>query len=417
MRTRFLNVNTAAAPGARFARMLRVDPAPPPAPTDTEQQPPPKKRRRWPRRLGITLAIIALLLVAARLALPSALLWYVNRTIDQNPMYDGEVGDIDVHLYRGAYTIKDIRLNKTTGNVPVPLFSSPRVDLAIQWNALMAGEVVGRIVMDQPELNFVDGEDEGEDQTGAGGPWLKIINDLFPFRINALVVKGGAIHFRAFASDPPLDVYISNLDASIENLTNIHDETTPLVATVEATGLAMDHAKLEYEMKLDPFSYKPTFQMALRLIGLDVTKTNDLVRNYGSFDFEDGWFDLVVELDAKEGRLEGYVKPLFRNLQVLSLTQDVKEDNVIQLFWEALVGGVSELIEKQPRNQFGTVIPLSGDISKPGTDILATIGNILYNAFIRAYMPRLEGVAQDVDWMQFGRGEPVTDPPAAGAKP
>ena len=71
-------------------------------------------------------------------------------------------------------------------------------------------------------------------------------------------------------------------------LTNIHDETTPLFSIVKARALAMDQATLEYEMRLDPFSYRPTFKMALRMLGLDVKKTNDLALAYGHFDFEHG---------------------------------------------------------------------------------------------------------------------------------
>ena len=37
--------------------------------------------------------------------------------------YQGKVGEIDVHLWRGAYSIRDVRLVKMTGNVPVPFFS------------------------------------------------------------------------------------------------------------------------------------------------------------------------------------------------------------------------------------------------------------------------------------------------------
>ena len=36
-----------------------------------------------------------------------------------------------MHLWRGAYTIDDVRLIKTTGNVPIPLFSAKRVDFAV----------------------------------------------------------------------------------------------------------------------------------------------------------------------------------------------------------------------------------------------------------------------------------------------
>jgi hypothetical protein len=367
----------------------------------TQGTPVKKKRSRW-RALGIFLLLVIGVLIAARLALPSVLQWYVNRTIDQNPLYDGKIGDIDVHLWRGAYTIRDIRLVKTTGNVPVPFFASPRVDLAIQWDAILHGKLVGRILIDKPELNFVDAPDAAQAQTGEGGPWLQIIRDLFPFKINRANVIDGSIHFRTFHSEKPVDVYLSHLDSTIDNLTNIRDETSPLVSTITAQGMVMDQANFQFNMKLDPFSYHPTFHLALRILGLDVTKINELVRAYGAFDFERGWFDLVIDLDARHGQLEGYVKPLFRDLVVISL-QDVKEDNALQLFWEALVGTVAGVLKNQPRDQFGTLIPIRGNIETGArTDILASVGNVLRNAFIRAYLPKLQNGRQDVDGLEFG---------------
>src|SRR5260370_31856720 len=114
-----------------------------------------------------------------------------------------------------------------------------------------------------------------------------------------------------------------------------------MVTKVQATALAMDQATLQCKMTLDPFSYRPTFHVAVRLLGLDVTKLNDLALAFGKFDFKRGWFDLVLEADAKEGALTGYVKPLFRNLKVFSLVQDIKEDSVLQFFWQAIVCGAT----------------------------------------------------------------------------
>src|SRR5207248_2835817 len=180
--------------------------------------------------------------------------------------------------------------------------------------------------------------------------------------------------------------------------------------------LVMDQAKIEYRMKLDPFSYRPTFHLVVRLLGLDVTKINDLALTYGKFDFKRGWFDLVLETDSKEGQITGYVKPLFRNLKVFSLTQDIKEDNVLQFFWQALVGLTTQVLKNQPRDQFGTLIPFRGDMTAPATDIFATIGNVLRNAFIRAYLPKLQNGAADAGGMQF---DPPTieDPISAGDLP
>ncbi len=129
-----------------------------------------KRRRRWPRWVLIFLVAVTVVLGIGRAMAPAWVRDYVNGVIDRNPLYDGRIGDIEIHLWRGAYTINDIRINKTTGNVPVPLFAAKRLDLAIEWDALLAGEIVGRVAIDQPELNFVDSESESTDQTGVGGP-------------------------------------------------------------------------------------------------------------------------------------------------------------------------------------------------------------------------------------------------------
>src|SRR5207249_3816545 len=229
--------------------------------------------------------------------------------------------------------------------------------------------------------------------------------------------KNGSAHFRSYQAQKPVDVYLSKVEATIDNLTNIRDDTRPLVSTVHATALAMDQAKLEYTMSLDPFSYRPTFHMGVRLLGLDVTKINDLALTYGKFDFKRGWFDLVIETDAKEGQLTGYVKPLFRNLRVFSLSEDIQGGNVLQLFWQAVVGTTTRLFTNLSRDQFGTLIPFTGDASGvTSMDIFATIGNVLRNAFVRAYLPRLENPEATVEGLEFQPPE-ISEPISANEAP
>ena len=365
---------------------------------------PARPKRHRLRKLGYVLLVIVVLLGVARLFLPWFVRDYVNRTLDRNEMYAGTIGPVQIHLLRGAYSITDIKLSKRTGDVPVPFFSAKRLDFAIQWNALLHHRIVARVLMQEPEINFVDAPSKQDSQTGSGGPWLQTLNDLSPFKINSAEIHDGSVHFRAYQTPKPFDVYLSQVNGSIENLGNIQDSTTPLVATVQATATAMDQAKLDFKMTLDPFSYHPTFHLALRLLGLDVTKINDLALAYGKFDFKRGWFDLVIEADSKEGQMTGYVKPLFRNLKVLSIKQDIKEDNILQFFWQALVGFTTNILKNRSRDQFGTLIPFTADVSSSThTDLLATIGNILRNAFIRAYLPRVENdVAGSNDELKFG---------------
>ena len=63
-----------------------------------------------------------------------------------------------------------------------------------------------------------------------------MISDLFPFKINSAVIKNGSVHFRAYKKETPVDVYLTQFNATIDNLGNIRDETNPLVSTDKRFG-------------------------------------------------------------------------------------------------------------------------------------------------------------------------------------
>jgi hypothetical protein len=347
-------------------------------------------RFRWPLRVLAALAVIGLgTAFIVRLALPGYLQDYVNRTIDQSPDFDGRIGPVEVHLWRGAYTIHDLKLVKTTQAVPVPFFQSPRVDLSLDWRALWKGQARGRVLIDRPRINFVQGRSEEDTQTGADQPWLAILNDLFPFRIDRAEIRDGEVRFRAFHTDPQVNVFLTDVQASIENLTNVENKLDPLIAEAHATATAMETASFEFDMRFDPGSHRPNFTLATRVLDLDVRTLNDLSMAFAGFDFEGGRFDFVIELTTKDGYLEGYARPLFRGIQIID-SEDFRS-HPFRAVWESAVGLVGQAFRNRPRDQFGTSITLRGEFDNPRTSLLEIVGNVLRNAFIRAYLPTIEG--------------------------
>ena len=145
---------------------------PPPSTTQERQSqsksPAPRKRRsRW-RTLAITFLLIVGLLTCIRPMLPRAVRWYVNRTLDRNLLYEGASATSRCICGAGAYSISDIRIIKKSGNVPTPFFQAKSLELAVQWDGVLHRKVVGQVVMDHPELNFVDASDDSESQTAPG---------------------------------------------------------------------------------------------------------------------------------------------------------------------------------------------------------------------------------------------------------
>src|SRR5689334_6506176 len=100
-----------------------------------------KRRKIWLIILGSLLVLI----IAFRIALPSILLRFVNNQLAKIDGYYGHVDDIDVSLFRGAYTIKGLRLDKIDGKIPVPFFKAESSDISIEWRALFHGKIVAEI--------------------------------------------------------------------------------------------------------------------------------------------------------------------------------------------------------------------------------------------------------------------------------
>lgn len=293
-----------------------------------------------------------------RAALPYAIQRYVNYTLDKNPNYDGEIGDVAVHLWRGAYDIRDIAIVKTTGDVPVPFFKAKALELSVQWRELLHGAIVTELHFFSPELNFVDAKSEKNSQTGAGEPWGETLEQLAPFKINRLQITDGAIHFRNFSAKPPVDLWIRQVEGEITNITNSASLGENLFAKAKATGSVLGGARLEVSVNLDPSAKKPTFDIDAKVHGLKLRALNAFFKEYAKLDFNSGAGDIVTEVACEDGKLKGYVKPIFKNIDMLS-SEDIKQgDNIFEIAWEAIAGTVTELLNNQKKDQFATKIPI-----------------------------------------------------------
>lgn len=343
--------------------------------------------RHLPRHTLVILIVLAVLLIAARLAAPHFIKKYVNRKINEMPGYRGQIGDVSLHLWRGAYSIESIELLKTGDGVPVPFFSSQTVDLSVQWAALFQGALVAKIKFYDPVINFVKGPSEETTQVGVDKPWTGLVQDLFPLNINRFEVFHGAVHYRDFHSSPKVNLTLDRLHMLATNLTNSRKVAQTLIATLTVNGRAFESSPFDVQMKLDPWRDKPTFDLSAKMEPVPLTQFNDFAEAYGKFHFQKGTLALATELAASDGHLSGYVKPLLDQIAIIDV-RDVK--NPVKLLWESAVAGLTRLFRNQGENRFATKIPISGSLDAPKIALLPTLGNILKNEFIKAYQGNLD---------------------------
>jgi uncharacterized protein DUF748 len=333
---------------------------------------------------------LAILLVAARLALPGAIRMHLNHLLENNPRYEGRVGDVEVALYRGAYRIHDVEMRKRGGRVPVPFLEAPLIDVSVLWQALLRGRFVGEMVLEQPQLNFVAGPTEADRQTGVAGRWRRLVKGLFPVRFNRIEVRGGSIHFRNFRAKPAVNVYLKDVDLVAENLEDTQHTNARRAGRVAMRGRFEESGTLILRSTVEPDAREPSFDCDLIVRNADLRAWNDFLRAYAGVDVERGKLNLYGELLAENGAFRGYLKPFLKDVEVLGWNREVLEQSPLSSAWEALVQAVLQVFRNRRDEDVASRIPIEGSAKAPEADFWPALGSALYNAFIDGLRPRLE---------------------------
>ncbi len=364
-----------------------------------------KTYSRWTTGLVIVVAV----LIALRMALPYAAQWYINKTLsepegfagNQSPQeFVGEVGDVDIMLWRGAYSLENIILVKRNGKVKEPFIKAKEIEFSLLWSALLDGALVGSIDLWQPEINFVDSKDDSKKQSGKNEKWLVLADQLFPLKIDELRIHKGKIAFHNTDVEPEVHISVHDITLTAQNLVNSRDLSRDLVGKVQIKGQTADAGTLELKASLDPHTPKPTFDVDVQAKDVALVNFKNFLDTYAPFDLEAGSLDLALELASDNGTIEGYAKPVLHNVDVFSWKGDIQEDNdgLFEGMVELLSGFITELFENQAEDQIATRIPIEGSIDEPDTAVLPAVGGILKNAFIRAIQGTLEdSVELDTD--------------------
>jgi hypothetical protein len=205
-------------------------------------------------------------------------------------------------------------------------------------------------------------------------------------KVDQLEVRHSQIGYVHRAAKPAYRVFFTDVTLAIQNFSNHLKDG---VARGQAQGKFMGSGPSQLEIAFRPENKGPDFNLNLAIENTDMRKMNDLFRAYGKFDVVGGSFSFFSEIKVRQGKIDGYVKPLFHDIDVYDERQD-REKNVFRKMYEGLVGGISSLLTNRPRDEVATQTSISGDIESPQTSTWETILRLVQNAFFKAILPGFE---------------------------
>jgi hypothetical protein len=205
-------------------------------------------------------------------------------------------------------------------------------------------------------------------------------------KVNDVEVGQSQLGYINRAANSPYRVFFSDMTLAIENFSNHLKDG---VARGKAKAKFMGSGPTEIEFAFRPETKGPDFDLKVRIENTDMRTMNDLFRAYGNFDVTAGVFSFYSEIKVRQGKIEGYVKPLFRDMKVYDERQD-REKSVFRKLYEGLVGGIAGLLQNRPREEVATETSISGDIEQPQTSTFETVLRLIQNAFFKAILPGFE---------------------------
>lgn len=185
------------------------------------------------------------------------------------------------------------------------------------------------------------------------------------------------------AASPDYRVFISDMNLDLSNFSNRPEEG---MGTMKLTGNFMGSGPTEVIGSFRPEKPNPDFQVQVRIVKTQVTALNKLLEAYGHINAKQGMFSFFSDMRVKNNRIEGYVKPFLKDVQVYDPEQDADKQTMKKLY-EAVANGMLDLFKSPPTGQVATKTDLSGPVENPQTSTWQILEKLIQNAFFKAILP------------------------------
>jgi hypothetical protein len=369
--------------------------------------------RRGTRRTAIVLAIVVVVLVAARVALDPLATWRTRTALSGLEGMDATFSDVEVKLLDLSYAIHDLRIEKRAGaGRKLPFFAAEQVKLGLLGRELLHRHLVAQIDLDRPKLNLVQAGNP-KDAAEAAKPGVeatevaekrahepgqevqetpavgKKLAELAPFRVDRVQVKRGEVLWIDAREAEKPRLWLHDVEATLENFA-----TRPALARGEPTVLAgrgtlQRTGRMSLFVTADPLAKKLTFAGQGRVEGLQLSELGELLQAKQDVVPDKGVLDMSLRVEAVNGQLTGGVRPILKDAGTRpaapGLGAKIKSalaDASLEIFKDEVPG----------RNAVATTIPITGRVDDPELQLVPTILGVVRNAFVRGLSDSLTGL-------------------------
>ncbi|MDB4987314.1 MAG: hypothetical protein JWN04_2492 [Myxococcaceae bacterium] len=261
----------------------------------------------------IALAAIVLLVIVARLAMPAIVKSVVNHKLETMPGgYQGSVEDVAVRILDGEIGLRNFRIVKKNGLVPVRFMAVKELVLGTVRDSWRLRTVL-RFV--EPNASFVQNDAEAKKQWGPPHT-LDHLQEQLPFQLLRVEIEDGQAHFRDFQTKPDIDAYATKLNIVWDKLVGcLPPGSSACRSNLEGRANVMKTGKLKLKGTFER-SPKVDFKLNAALDNLRAAELNPPLTKFAKIDVKKGTVDLDARYDRKGDSHDILLVPYLSDFEV-----------------------------------------------------------------------------------------------------
>ncbi len=206
-------------------------------------------------------------------------------------------------------------------------------------------------------------------------------------QLDTLRMTNGQIGFENKATTPPYRLFMSK--ASLE-LTNLSNQAGTGRSTFHSRGDFMGSGTTVVSGGARPTASPADFDVQLKLDDAKLPALNGFLQAHAGVDVADGLFSVYSEITVKDGHVDGYVKPLIKNLKIYDREKD-KDKRFGKRVEMHVLQFLANLFRNHSSHAVATVARISGSTGGPQTNEWEVIRKLIGNGLSRAILPGFQG--------------------------
>ena len=201
--------------------------------------------------------------------------------------------------------------------------------------------------------------------------------------VDTLRLKNSQIGFENRGTTPPYRVFISRLSLELEHLSN---HAGLQMSEFQAKGAFMGSGATVLQGRVRSAAKPADFEVRLEVEDAKLPDLNDLLKAHAGVDVAEGLISVYTEITVKNGKVDGYIKPLIKNLKIYDRQKDAGKP-FQQRVKMHLMQFLANILKNHSSRTVATVARISGSTGGPKTNEWEVIRRLIGNGIFHAILP------------------------------